>query len=140
MSDAITDCLFCKIISKEIPADLIYEDDNGIAFLDIRPVNKGHALLVPKKHSQDLLDADDATLALMMSTVKRLAGAIMSATGAAGFNLHVNTKPAAGQVVFHTHFHIIPRFSNDGIKMWPHMESEPKTRAQIAEEIKKFIK
>jgi histidine triad (HIT) family protein len=137
---AAHDCLFCKIAGREIPADLIFEDDSVVAFLDIKPVNKGHSLLIPKKHSQDLLDADDVILGTMISRVKKLAAAIMAATGAAGFNLHVNTKPAAGQVVFHTHFHIIPRFSNDGLKLWPHSESEPKTRAQIAEEIKKFIK
>jgi histidine triad (HIT) family protein len=138
--NAIVDCLFCKIIRKEIPAELIYEDNDMVAFLDIRPISKGHALLIPKKHSEDLLAADDQTLGMIMSNVKRLASAIMAATGAAGFNLAANTKPAAGQVVFHTHFHIIPRFSNDGLKMWPHLESEPRTRAQMAEEIKKFIK
>jgi histidine triad (HIT) family protein len=135
----VSDCLFCKIASKEIPADLIYEDDKVVAFLDIKPVNKGHSLIIPKKHSHDLLDADDATLGTMIARVKKIAGAIMAATGAAGFNLGINTKSAAGQVVFHTHFHIIPRFSNDGLKMWPHSESEPKTRKQMAEEIKKFI-
>jgi histidine triad (HIT) family protein len=134
------DCLFCKIAKKGVPAELIYEDDSVVAFLDIRPVNKGHTLLIPKKHAHDLLDTDDETLGLMIAGVKRLAAAIMAATGAAGFNLGVNTRPAAGQVVFHTHFHIIPRFAGDGLKMWPHSESEPKTRAQVAEEIKKFIK
>jgi histidine triad (HIT) family protein len=138
--NAIVDCLFCKIIRKEIPAELIYEDNDIVAFLDIRPISKGHALVIPKKHSEDLLAADDQTLGIIMSNVKRLASAIMAATGAAGFNLAVNTKSAAGQVVFHTHFHIIPRFSNDGLKMWPHLESEPRTRVQMAEEIKKFIK
>jgi histidine triad (HIT) family protein len=107
--------------------------------LDIRPVSKGHALLIPKKHAADLLDTDDESLGELIVRVKRVAAAIMSATGAAGFNLGVNTKPAAGQVVFHTHFHIIPRFANDGLKMWPHSESEPRTRAQMAEEIKNFI-
>jgi histidine triad (HIT) family protein len=141
MADSVSgECLFCKISRKEIPSEFIYEDGEIFAFLDIRPVSKGHTLLVPKKHSSDLLEADDETLSQMISSVKRLAGAIMAATGAAGFNLGINTKPAAGQVVFHTHFHIIPRYSNDGLKMWPHLESEPKTRAQMAEEIKKFIK
>lgn len=136
----VADCLFCKIANKEIPADLIYEDEEVVAFLDIRPISKGHALLIPKKHASDLLETDDQTLGAMISRVKKIAASIIEATGAAGFNLGVNTKPAAGQVVFHTHFHIIPRFTNDGLKAWPHSESEPKTRAQMADEIKKFIK
>jgi histidine triad (HIT) family protein len=133
------DCIFCKIVSGEIPSDNIYEDDQVVAFLDIRPVSRGHALVVPKKHSADLLEADDEVLAASMARVKKIARAITKAIGAAGFNLHVNTGSAAGQVVFHLHFHIIPRFEHDGIKMWPHLDVEPTTRAQMAEEIKKFI-
>ncbi|HYC79616.1 MAG TPA: HIT family protein [Candidatus Binatia bacterium] len=133
------DCIFCKIINKEIPADIIYEDENLLAFLDIRPVNKGHALLIPKKHAADMTSSDDETLSQLIVGVKKLAQAIMTATGAAGFNLGVNTGAASGQVVFHTHFHIIPRFANDGLKSWPHSDSEPKTRADVAAEIKKFL-
>jgi histidine triad (HIT) family protein len=135
----MTDCIFCKIIRKEIPSDIFYEDDEVVGFLDIRPVNKGHALIVPKKHSQDLLSAEDEDLESLIKLTKRIAAGIMKATGAAGFNLHVNTGEASGQVVMHTHFHIIPRFANDGLKLWPHHETEPKTRAEIAEEIKKFL-
>lgn len=133
------DCLFCKIACGKIPSDKIYEDEEVFAFLDIRPVNKGHALIVPKKHSEDLLHTDDLVLSSMIVHVKKIAEAIVKATGAAGFNLGVNTGAAAGQAVFHVHFHIIPRFSNDGLKNWPHAESEPKTRNDIAEEIKKFL-
>jgi histidine triad (HIT) family protein len=133
------ECLFCKIGKGEIPSDEIYQDENIFAFLDIRPVNKGHALVIPKKHTADLLETEDAELALLISGVKKIAKGIMEATGASGFNLGVNTKPAAGQVVFHTHFHIIPRYVNDGLKLWPNAESEPKTRAEMAAEIKKHL-
>jgi histidine triad (HIT) family protein len=133
------DCIFCKIASKEIPSDLIYEDDDVFVFLDIKPVNKGHTLIIPKKHSMDLLETDDETLANLVIKAKHLAGQIMTAMGAAGFNLNINTKAAAGQAVFHTHFHIIPRYSNDGLKMWPHLEVEPKTRAEMAAELRKFL-
>lgn len=135
----MTDCIFCKIISKEIPADIIYEDTDVLAFLDLHPVNRGHALVVPKKHSEDLLHLDDEDAGPVMIKIKKVATAVLKATGAAGFNLHVNTGSSAGQVIFHTHFHIIPRYANDGLKMWPHSEVEPKTRAQQAEEIKKFL-
>jgi histidine triad (HIT) family protein len=133
------DCIFCKIIRQEIPADIVYEDDSVLAFLDIRPVSRGHTLLIPKRHFPNLLETEDAVLADMMKKTKRVAEGIMKATGAAGFNLGVNTNPAAGQIVFHTHFHIIPRYAGDGLKSWPHRDSEPKTRAGIAEEIKKFL-
>lgn len=133
------ECIFCKIINKEIPSDIIYETDEVVAFLDVRPITKGHTLVIPKKHSQDLLSADDDVLKALIVGCKKLASAVVTATGAAGFNLSVNTSPAAGQVVFHTHFHIIPRFADDGLKPWPHSESEPKTRADMAAEIKKFL-
>lgn len=134
-----SDCIFCKIISKEIPADIIYEDDNILAFVDMHPVTRGHALVVPKNHSQDLISAEDADLSAAMPGLKKVAAAVVKATGAAGFNLHVNTGKVAGQAIFHTHFHIIPRYSNDGLKLWPHSEVEPRTRAQQAQEIKKFL-
>jgi histidine triad (HIT) family protein len=133
------DCIFCKIVNKEISCDLIYEDDKVLAFLDIKPASKGHALVIPKVHSQDILTAQDVDLQGVITRVKKIANGVLKAVGAAGFNLHVNTHPAAGQVVMHTHFHIIPRFANDGLKMWPHHEIGPKTRALMAEEIKKFI-
>jgi histidine triad (HIT) family protein len=123
------DCIFCKIASKEIPADVIYENEDVLAFLDIRPISKGHSLLIPKKHSADMLSAEAEDLSALINNVKEVAAGIIRATGAAGFNLGVNTGEAAGQVVFHTHFHIIPRFSGDGLKHWPHLESQPKTRA-----------
>jgi histidine triad (HIT) family protein len=136
----MTDCIFCKIVSKEIPADIIYETDEVLAFLDNRPISRGHALVVPKQHFSDMLNTDDRALSVLACSVKKVAQAIMDASGAAGFNLGVNTGKAAGQIVFHTHFHIIPRYSGDGLVSWPHTESEPSTRTQTAEEIKKFIK
>lgn len=133
------DCIFCKIANKEIPADIIHEDEHSVSFLDLRPVNKGHALVIPKKHFNDLLETDDEDLAFLISEVKKIGQAVMSATGATGFNLGVNTRSAAGQVVFHTHFHVIPRYENDGLKMWPHSETTPQTRVEMVAEIKKFI-
>lgn len=112
-------CIFCKIISGDIPAAKVYEDDLVIAFLDIMPVSKGHTLVVPKNHSRNMLDDDDDDLKKCIHAVKKVAPAIIRATGADGFNLGANTEKAAGQAVFHTHFHVIPRFVNDGLKHWP---------------------
>ena len=136
----MSDCIFCKIIKNEIPSSKIYEDEDVFAFLDLRPSSKGHALVVPKIHSKDFLDTPDEVLSKVISKVKKVANGILAATNAAGFNLNVNTRPAAGQVIFHLHFHIIPRYENDGLHLFPQHELESKTRTELAEHISNFIK
>lgn len=103
--------IFDKIISREIPADIVYEDDMTIAFLDIRPVRKGHTLIVPKKECENIFDADPAVLAAMTITAQKIARAIMHTTEAKGVNLIMNNGHEAGQEVPHAHMHIIPRFA-----------------------------
>lgn len=132
-------CIFCKIINKEIPSDIVYEDSDVVAFLDIHPVTRGHALVVPKKHSQDLTDTDEETIKNFFVTAAKVAQAVSKAVNAAGFNFSVNNGAASGQIIFHLHVHIIPRFASDNLKPWPHSEIEPKTRAEIAEKIKKNL-
>ncbi|AJF61864.1 TPA: HIT family protein [Candidatus Woesearchaeota archaeon] len=112
-------CIFCKIIAGKIPTLKVYEDKDVMAFLDIAPANKGHTLIVPKKHSKDMLEDNNKDLAAVMKAAKKISAAVMKAVSAEGFNFIANTGPVAGQVVFHTHFHIIPRFENDGLKHWP---------------------
>ena len=119
MSD---ECIFCRIIKGEIPSSKIYEDEKVYAFLDIQPVNKGHTLVIPKNHSLDLTDMDDEDVCAVFRTAKKLAPAILKATGATGFNLGMNNKKSAGQLVMHSHLHIIPRFDDDGLKHWPGKE------------------
>ena len=114
----MNDCLFCKIIKREIPASIVYEDDAIIAFLDIKPVNPGHVLVVPKEHSENMTKASDPALTALTLAVKKLAPAICRATGCDGWNLEVNNEPAAGQIVMHTHWHIIPRLMDDGLRHW----------------------
>lgn len=133
------DCIFCKIIKKEIPSDIVYEDDSVVAFLDIKPVSRGHVLVVPKEHSSDFLSAPDEVLENLGPKVKKVAAALVKAVNAAGINISTNNGAAAGQVIFHLHFHLIPRFSNDNLPPWPHKDSEAKTRAEIAEAIKKNL-
>jgi histidine triad (HIT) family protein len=133
------DCIFCKIIAGEIPADKIYEDDKVLAFMDVRPVSRGHALVVPKVHSVDIVETDDDVLADVMKQAKRIAVAVQHALKAGGFTLSTNRGEAAGQTVFHLHIHIIPRYEKDGLKPWTHQEIEPKTRAELAEQIKKHL-
>jgi histidine triad (HIT) family protein len=112
------DCVFCKIVKGEIPSHKIYEDEEFLAFLDIQPVNPGHVLLIPKSHSENLVDAPEEVLQKILPLSRKLAGATVAALGAEGFNLTVNNGQVAGQVVFHLHVHIIPRMPGDGHGLW----------------------
>ena len=115
----MNDCVFCKIAQGEIPADKIYEDKNFLAFLDIKPNNPGHALIIPKKHYENLYEMPDEVLSAIAPLIKKLAIAIKKGTGADGINIGMNNESSAGQIVQHAHFHIIPRFANDGLRHWP---------------------
>ncbi len=130
-------CLFCKIIAGEIPSAKIYEDEHSFAFLDINPVNPGHSLLVPKKHFTSLYETPDETLKELSPLVKKLAIAVKKAVSADGVNIGMNNDPAAGQIIFHAHFHVIPRFAADGHKHWrgkrPYKDGE---MDEVAEKIK----
>jgi histidine triad (HIT) family protein len=108
-----SNCLFCKIISGGIPSYKVYEDEQTYVFLDIGPVSKGHYLVVPKNHAVDLQSgtADDACYCLR--TVHKTASVVMDALGATGYNLGLNHGVDAGQEVFHTHFHIMPRYAGE---------------------------
>ena len=112
------DCLFCKIISGEIPSAKIYEDENIFAFLDINPTNIGHTLVIPKKHSKNIFDIEEKDLHSVMTGVQKISHAIRDAVNADGINVMNNNEPSAGQIIFHTHFHIVPRFSEDGFRHW----------------------
>lgn len=106
--------IFDKIIAREIPADIIYEDEFTFSFLDIKPVNQGHALVVPKAHFVNVFDGDPEILGRMMQTAQKVARALREVTGCDGVNITMNNEHAAGQEVFHAHLHIIPRFQDDG--------------------------
>lgn len=112
-------CIFCKIIKGELPSYKVYEDERMLAFLDIHPVNAGHTLVVPKKHSKNIFDIAPEDWAAVTEVVRMLAGAIEKAVGANGINIGMNNREHAGQVVDHSHVHIIPRFKGDGFKLMP---------------------
>jgi len=113
------DCIFCKIVKGVVPSSNVYEDDHTFAFLDINPVARGHTLVIPKNHCQDIFDMKEEDAQAVMLTAKRVASAIMHSLGAAGVNLLNSNKKAAGQEVFHYHIHIIPRYENDGVHLFP---------------------
>jgi histidine triad (HIT) family protein len=112
-------CLFCKIIAGKIPCAKVYEDDKVFAFLDIGPVNKGHTLVVPKEHYRTFLETPENLMKDVMAAAQKIGKAIIKAVKADGINLGISTEKAAGQVIFHTHVHLMPRFSSDGFKHWP---------------------
>ncbi len=120
----MSDCLFCKIVAKEIPAKIVYEDDHVVAFLDIKPVAEGHTLVVPKKHSIDLTELLPHEMQPVVLACQLITKGLL-ACGYEGANITTNAKPASGQTVFHTHFHIIPRKRGDGLHPWPQHPYEP---------------
>ncbi|MFH1770076.1 MAG: HIT family protein [archaeon] len=136
----MNDCIFCKIVNTgEIPSSKIYEDNEFYAFLDINPINKGHVLVVPKTHCRNLLDFPRNQEADAMEVLKKVAKAVVKATNADGFNMGMNNEPAAGQVIFHAHFHIIPRFKDDGLHSWPDKNYDEGEMEKYRQEIVKYI-
>ena len=111
-------CLFCEIAQHRIPADIVYEDKDVMAFLDINPVSKGHTLLIPKKHYDDFSHCSSALVARMHGVAKRLINVYDQELHPDGYNFLSNAKETAGQSVFHVHFHLIPRYqSGDGLHL-----------------------
>ena len=108
-------CIFCAIAAGEIPSFKVYEDDLAVAYLDINPFAEGHTLVIPKVHSEGLLDTPDETLAAIVARVKKVAAHLRTALPCDGFNILQNNGEAAGQTVKHVHFHIVPRYGREAI-------------------------
>lgn len=119
----MSDCLFCKIVAGEIPAEKVYEDEHTFVFLDINPNNPGHTLVLPKKHFENIFDIPPETLTPMYVTAQKIAKALKK-FGAEGVNLISNNDTAAHQVIFHAHIHVIPRYADDGLKPWVQKQYE----------------
>lgn len=129
------DCIFCKIVRGELPSYKIYEDAKVIAFLDIHPVNAGHTLVVPKKHSKNIFDIAPDDWAAVSEAVRILSIAIEKGVGANGINVGMNNREHAGQIVHHPHVHIIPRFKGDGFKLMPQRNYEVNEAETIQQKI-----
>lgn len=109
------DCLFCKIVAGKIPATKVYEDSRHLAFLDIYPANKGHTLVIPKKHYAHFSEIHNKEVGEYIEFVQKIAAAVKKGLSADGVNVFLNEGVAAGQIIMHVHFHILPRFGSDGI-------------------------
>lgn len=107
------ECIFCNIVERKAKAEIVFEDDNIVAFLDIQPVNYGHTLLVPKKHYDNFLTVPSDQLSKLTIATQYIAGAVKRSVNADGFNVITNNSNSAGQSVYHFHFHVIPRFDED---------------------------
>ncbi len=127
-------CIFCKIINKELPSLKIYEDEIALAFLDINPVNMGHTLIVPKKHFENIHDLPEETATHIIKIAKKISIALKK-FGADGTNISINNGKAAGQIIFHFHTHVIPRFTEDKLTPWPAKKPKEGELEKIAKKI-----
>ena len=129
-------CVFCKILNKEIPSYKIYEDEFTYAFLDISKDVFGHTLVIPKKHVTNILDADETTLENVIKTVKKVSKHYTQNCGFEGVNIMNANHESAGQTVFHLHFHIIPRKTGDGVDAWPKFDGSNEELQNVCEKLK----
>lgn len=130
-----TDCIFCRIVAGRAPASLIYQDEATFVFMDTAPVTRGHALVIPRQHVENVYRMSDEQVAAVGITAARVARAMKVALDAAGINLWMANEPPAGQVVMHAHMHVIPRYPGDGFGMRRPQggERSPSGRAQLDE-------
>ena len=134
------DCVFCEMVAGRIPVTKIYEDQVILAFLDIGPISDGHTLVIPRRHFERLHDCPAELLAQVASRLGRIAQAVAAGMNSEGYNVLCNNGRAAGQVVAHVHFHIIPRNSGDGlIDRWPLYKYEEGQIDQVAAKIRENL-
>jgi histidine triad (HIT) family protein len=130
------DCIFCRIVAGEIPASIVDEDERTIAFMDIAPATRGHALVIPRAHSSDLLSVDPEDLSAVALAVQRLAKSAKERLGAEGINLLNSCGATAWQTVFHFHVHVIPRYKDDPLKLpWVPVEGDQAVIQAAAQEL-----
>ena len=131
------DCIFCKIVAGELPAQKIHEDEHTIAFMDISPWTRGHALVIPREHSRNLYDAPEQALERSVVAAQRLALRMRDRLGCDGVNLLHSSEPAAWQTVFHMHVHVIPRYDDDPLRLpGAPQEGDQDEIARTAEELR----
>ena len=134
------DCIFCKIVNDEIPSNKVYEDDEILSFMDINPNNKGHCLVITKKHYETIIDIPENELKELILIVQKVSKSVEDATSCHGYNIVMNNKKASGQLVPHVHFHIIPRFENDNVaRDWKTTKYNENEIEEYANAIKKKI-
>ena len=130
------DCIFCKLANGVFPTNTVYEDDDFRVILDASPAAKGHSLILPKQHTDNLYETDDAELSKLLPVAKKVAKALKKTFNCDGVNIVQNNEPAAGQTVFHLHVHAIPRCTNDNVGIgWPQNTPDADEQVKIAADI-----
>jgi histidine triad (HIT) family protein len=137
---SLRDCIFCEIVAGTSPSFRVYEDDSVLCFMDLFPVGDGHLLVVPKRHYENLLEADEPSLLAVMSASRRLAHALKRALGPDGIGVHQLNGSAAGQTVFHYHMHLIPRNHGDPIAFHGRTRGDPTRLADNARRIAEAVR
>jgi len=136
----MTSCVFCRIVAKEIPAAVVFEDEHTIAFMDAGQVNPGHVLVAAKGHAENLYELDDAQAGALLKAAARVARAIRAAFNPAGLSVYQANGKAAWQTVFHYHMHLLPRHEGDGMALtWPAKNPPREQLAEYAESIRKKL-
>jgi histidine triad (HIT) family protein len=134
-------CMFCQIVAKRVPAYIVYENEYSLSFLDIRPASIGHTLLVPRKHFEKLVDVPSTIIKELAISLQTVSACIVEAVNADGLNVLQNNGRAAGQVIPHVHFHLIPRFNEDGLHLGAFREvpRDDKLMKQVYERIRSCV-
>ncbi len=133
-------CVFCKIIRNEIPLTKLFEDKNSLVIAPKEAESKGHMLLIPKKHYENIFDISEKDLKNLMGTIKKISDKLKNNWDVQGINLLHSSGEVAQQSVLHFHIHLIPRFENDGVDAWPKFKYEDKERNRIYSEIEEALK
>jgi histidine triad (HIT) family protein len=130
-------CIFCKIVVGELPSAIVDSDEHTLAFMDIAPATRGHALVIPRKHYSNLLEIPDAELERTMLAARRLAARMQDVLEPDGFNILNSCGPAAWQTVFHFHVHVVPRYDDDPLQLpWIPAQGDSEQIARVAGEIR----
>ena len=137
MEASPSDCLFCGIVAGTVPGQIVDSDERTVAFMDINPATRGHALVVPREHAADLIEISDEDLAATMTAARRLAARIDEVLEPDGFNILNSCRPVAWQTVFHFHVHVIPRYEDDPLKLpWIPRGADADEIAALADKVR----
>jgi histidine triad (HIT) family protein len=131
------DCIFCKVLGGDLPSERIYEDEHTVAVMDINPWTRGHAVVIPRKHAENLFEIEDDELEHVAVAAKRVATAMRDRLDCDGVNLLQSNGAAAWQTIFHLHFHVIPRYEDDPLELPTRpKQASPEELAEVASEIR----
>jgi histidine triad (HIT) family protein len=132
------DCIFCKVVAGEIPGEIVDSDDRTITVMDINPATRGHVVVIPREHAENLVAVSEQDMAATMNAARRMVARLQETIAPAGFNILSNMGRAAWQSIFHFHVHVIPRYADDPLQLpWLPEPADPAELAAVAAEIRR---